>query len=260
MPGSTLSGQAPVGAAGFFGKLPERGDFLSRRLPPEFIRIWDPWIQAGLIEGQHLLGERWLDAYLVGPIWHFVLGHGVAGSSCWAGILMPSVDRVGRYFPLTIGDRVTDVANPFQVLQSAGDWFDRLQALALDALEGALTVEGLNTALIDLGAIPVSGHEHRQARRRTDARASGWRLGLSDPRRIAEVLPDLLHDTLTALHPVYSLWWSGGTEHMAPSLLVHQDLPREAAFTTLYTGDWSAGDWIDLGNRVQGSHSNPALL
>lgn len=260
MPGSNLSGQAAIDAAGFFGKLPERGDFLSRRLPSEFIGAWDPWLQAGLNAGHRLLGDRWLDVYLVGPIWHFVLTDGLAGPSPWAGILMPSVDRVGRYFPLTIAASVPAIGNPFYLLRSAANWLDRLQMLALEALEGALTVEDLNAALIELGRIPISGRQYRQETPRWARHTPAWRLGLSDPRQIAEVIPDLLHETLTARHPVYSLWWSGGTEHIAPSLLVHEGLPQHTAFTALYTGDWSAGGWIDLGSRVENGRRDPKLL
>ena len=44
----------------------------------------------------------WLDGYLASPSWRFLLMPGVMDGQPWAGVLMPSVDRVGRYYPLTI--------------------------------------------------------------------------------------------------------------------------------------------------------------
>ena len=35
-----------------------------------------------------------------------VLGAGVIGDGAWIGALMPSVDRVGRYYPLTVAQPV----------------------------------------------------------------------------------------------------------------------------------------------------------
>src|SRR5688572_18349977 len=97
---------APMDAAsatvGFFGKLPCRGDFLRRRVPEEFVAAWDEWLQLCLTQSREQLGDAWRDAYLAGPIWRFVLAEGVCGTGAYAGVLMPSVDRVGRCFPLTI--------------------------------------------------------------------------------------------------------------------------------------------------------------
>ncbi len=87
---------------GWYGKLPSLGDFASRRLPAEFINAWDAWLQEVLQATRDALGEGWLDCYLTMPIWRFVLLPGLVGPSGWAGVLMPSVDRVGRQFPLTV--------------------------------------------------------------------------------------------------------------------------------------------------------------
>ena len=86
---------------GWFGKLPGMGDFGQRRLPPRFRAVWDEWLQKGL---HALRAERedWVTDYLNAPIWYFALGEGIISPSAWIGVLMPSVDSVGRYFPLTL--------------------------------------------------------------------------------------------------------------------------------------------------------------
>ena len=93
--------------AGWYGKLPCLGDFASRRLPPDFIARWDGWLQRCDRDQRAQLGER--GSTPTSPA-RCGASH---GPSAWrrfraattralcAALLMPSVDRVGRYFPLT---------------------------------------------------------------------------------------------------------------------------------------------------------------
>ncbi len=83
---------------GIFGKLPWLGDFVTRRLPHSFVEPWDDWLQRGMAATREALGDGWLDSFLTAPVWRFLLPAGSAGPAM-AGVLMPSVDRVGRYFP-----------------------------------------------------------------------------------------------------------------------------------------------------------------
>ena len=101
---------------GWYGKLPTLGDFASRRLDGDFIDPWDRWLGEGLAAQREQLGAGWLDAYLGSPVWRFVLMPGVlpgpAGAAVLAGVLMPSVDKVGRYFPLTLVTRQEEDSLP----------------------------------------------------------------------------------------------------------------------------------------------------
>jgi type VI secretion system protein ImpM len=87
---------------GFYGKIPSEGDFVTRRLPWEFTSVWDDWLQQGMQASREALGERWLELYLSAPIWRFQVAPGVCGPIGWRGLFFASVDRVGRYFPLTL--------------------------------------------------------------------------------------------------------------------------------------------------------------
>ncbi len=131
--------------AGWFGKLPALGDFASRRLPQEFIQPWDSWLQQVVAGSQTILGERWLDTYLTSHIWRFVLAEDCLDSHAWAGILVPSVDRVGRYFPLCIAAELT----PDGVTSG---WFEALEDCARLAL-GSVEVDTFDAALM---AIPAA--------------------------------------------------------------------------------------------------------
>lgn len=127
------------GRPGFFGKLPWLGDFVTRGLPNSFVTPWDSWLQAGMAATREELGDAWLERFLTAPIWRFVLPAGCAGPAM-AGVLMPSVDRVGRYFPLTVAMPL-EADPPAEAPLAAAFWFDELEAVALAALDEAVSPE-----------------------------------------------------------------------------------------------------------------------
>ena len=142
---------------GFYGKLPCRGDFMQRRTPQGFVDVWDAWLQECLHESRRQLGERWLETYLTSPIWRFVLAEGICGESAYAGVMLPSVDRVGRYFPLTLISPLEPGSCLLEAACATGRaWFDAAEALALKALDaGDLDVQAFDAevdALPGLGA------------------------------------------------------------------------------------------------------------
>ena len=94
-------------AIGCYGKLPSVGDFITRRLPPTFVQTWDRWLQAGMAGSRARLGDRWEELYLTFPVWRFAIAPGSLGATGWAGVMMPSTDRVGRCFPLTLAAPVS---------------------------------------------------------------------------------------------------------------------------------------------------------
>ena len=48
---------------GFYGKLPSIGDFVSRRLPSDFIRPWDQWLQETLYLSKKELASTLLKSW-----------------------------------------------------------------------------------------------------------------------------------------------------------------------------------------------------
>jgi type VI secretion system protein ImpM len=139
---------------GWYGKLPTLGDFASRRLEADFIEPWDLWLGEGLQSQRDLLGDAWLDAYLQSPPWRFMLLPGVLPGfdpECTlAGVLMPSVDRVGRYFPLTIAATIARLPSSAPDYEALLGWLHRLEDTALDALQDDWTIEQLEEALVGL--------------------------------------------------------------------------------------------------------------
>lgn len=85
-----------------FGKLPSHGDFIARGLDAEARAAWDAWLSDGLAGARAALGEGFDAAYEAAPPWRFVLGPGALGDSWRAGAMTPSVDAVGRRFPVVM--------------------------------------------------------------------------------------------------------------------------------------------------------------
>src|SRR4030095_2773226 len=122
----------PVGI-GFYGKLPSHGDFLRRRVSDAFVGVWDPWLQECLAESRVTLGPRWLDVYLTSPAWRFACAPGVFEREPVMGLMVPSVDRVGRYFHLTLVATLPAHVNVIAAATAAA-FFDGAERLVLETL------------------------------------------------------------------------------------------------------------------------------
>lgn len=135
-----------AGPFGAYGKMPSAGDFFRIAPPPGFVEAWDPWLQQALLAGPQAFGGGWDAIYMSAPIWRFTLAAGVAGPTSVVGVVMPSVDRVGRRFPLTLACGMA--AGPIGPVHFANDGlFEALEDLALAALDDGMTRDRLAEAL-----------------------------------------------------------------------------------------------------------------
>lgn len=119
---------------GYFGKLPFAGDFLRRGLSAGFTTAMDRWLQGVIVTARAQIGEdHWAEIYFSAPIWRFSVAPGLLGPGGAAGIVMPSIDRVGRQFPFCIA---TETALPPVAANLAlQPVVDRLERLALAMIE-----------------------------------------------------------------------------------------------------------------------------
>jgi type VI secretion system protein ImpM len=138
---------SPTAIPGWYGKIPSLGDFASRRLPVEFVKAWDAWLQDVIPATRAEVGDAWLDFYLTMPIWRFVFLPGLVTPSGWAGVLMPSVDRVGRHFPLTIAVELESHTAAAHAVFEGTAWFAGLEDAALGVLDPTRGVDDLDAAL-----------------------------------------------------------------------------------------------------------------
>jgi type VI secretion system protein ImpM len=208
---------------GFYGKLASRGDFVSRALPQSFIRPWDSWLASGLLASQNHLGAGWLNAYLVSPLWRFVLAPGVCGPDAAVGVVMPSIDRVGRYFPLTVAALLDHDTDPASLVAGPDAWFEQVEELLLSTLDAGATFEGFSEGIDSLGA-PAC--QPRLSGRRF---ASLQRVDATDPQARMAALAELACEGA-------SLWWGRGSQQISPGLLRCQGLPAAGDFAQFLLG------------------------
>jgi type VI secretion system protein ImpM len=238
----TVSGESF--AVGWYGKIPGAGDFIARRVPAAFSEPWDRWLQVAIEGSKQRLGTEWRDNFLSMPAWRFVLGPHIAGSSAWAGLMMPSVDAVGRYFPLTVASALPsaglDVA---ATLLRAGRWFDEIETIALEAIAPRADTAAVDAAL---------------AKRRFEAR---WLAGPeagdvtvpirgSRPQMLCvglgatdTAIPAALREFASRLCEPYSAWLAEPSELFGRALLLCETLPAGEQFCAMMDGHWPEHGW-----------------
>jgi len=226
-----------VERTGFFGKVTSHGDFVTRRLVAEFQQPWDAWLQAGLQHSKAALGAGWLVTYLSSPIWRFALAPGVCGAHARAGLLMPSVDRVGRHFPLTLACALDAAAPLLDCVTAHHHWYAQLELLALSSLQEDFSLDAFDAAAEALAFPTAAAHgPHGEAIALTGI----------DPPALAQARADgggLAATIAEAALAGQCLWWTDGSPQVAPCLMLSRGLPSAGAFAALLDGDCRRHGW-----------------
>jgi len=231
--------------AGFFGKLPSHGDFVSRRLSREFLHVWDQWLQRCIGESKATLGDDWLNVYLTSPIWRFAMTSGVCDGESHVGLLMPSVDRVGRYFPLSIVAAMPGSASPLSIANAAGEWFQQAEALLLSVLdENAPAFDAFDTSVELMTLDPIGVDSTTDVGiDQNGSTARSWRTSIPDGISFAAVACRLADRIIVDQLGPYSIWWTEGSASVAPSLLVTKVLPDPTQFVAMLSGTRIPQEW-----------------
>lgn len=224
-------------AAGWYGKIPSTGDFIVRRLPAAFHDAWDRWLQASMEGSRERLGAHWLESYRSMPAWRFLLSPGMVTTNAWAGLLTPSVDSVGRYFPLT-------VACPLPALnldlpataQAASPWFDDIEAIVFEILE-----QRTDALRADAAISARTFQEKWLCRRETAPDATVPFRTARQQMLVAS--PAHLGARAAQLAEPYAIWLSGESEAFARCALACESLPSAAQFCGMMEGRWLEHGW-----------------
>jgi len=222
---------------GFYGKLPAKGDFLGRRLPRSFVDTWDAWLQDAIGQSREAMGDGWLEAYLTSPLWRFVLGPDVCGQDPMAGVMMPSVDRVGRYFPLALAIPVPGCNRPFGLALANDAWFARVEDLALSVLDDGADFDSFEAGVGAIGAPALEGDLDTRSLEGTCA------VSLPGLEALGDAAPNLVDAVISTLAPRWSVWWSSGSEAVPPTFLVAAGLPPPHGYAALLDGGWERWGW-----------------
>jgi type VI secretion system protein ImpM len=186
--------------AGYFGKIPARGDFVSAGLPSAVVKTWDQCISAALAEAKSALGDRWPDVWLQAPVWRFALPETMCGPAPLLGLWMPSIDKAGRHFPLMIAATCPGTT-PEQMRRHGTAWLDAAEDAGRDAIADDLTPEQLTAS------IPPT------------------------PDRTASPDIPLADDLRPCLDA--GLWWTDGSPLVTAQELVLGTMPDAAAFRAM---------------------------
>lgn len=217
---------------GWYGKLPSLGDFASRRLPENMLHGLDEWLQRVMSHSHEHFAADWLDTYLQAPVWRFVLGEGTLDALVWAGILLPSVDRVGRYFPLVLCGALPtlDVSTP--VLERLDAWMSALEEAARTALDPAAGVAEFearlgNCLIPEISPIQPSLLGQALARGETFVTLEG-----ESGKAFPGALGDVAASAARVLFASNSLWWCNTPQGSAGGFAC-RGLPSGAVFARM---------------------------
>ncbi|MDW6026576.1 type VI secretion system-associated protein TagF [Mesorhizobium sp. BAC0120] len=216
---------------GIFGKLPQKRDFIALNLPRAVLEPFETWLQSAVAASRNELGQAWQDIYLVSPIWRFWIGSDILTTAC-AGALMPSVDSVGRFFPLSI----LYLAEPGQtIIPPAFDpqdvWYFMLEERLLSVLDpkAEIAVERLTEGLLppESGVLPPAPLPVRVKR------GSVWR---SEGGAASEVLSVMMTADYWDTTAGRSFWWTNGGAASGPLIYARNALPDPLFYVDMLKG------------------------
>jgi len=241
---------------GLFGKLPSHGDFVRRRVSEAFVEAWDGWLRQCLSKSQTTLGDRWVDVYLTSPAWRFASAAGACGPAPAIGVMVPSVDRVGRFFPLTLVAELPDDVSLIGASNRAAPFFEAAEQLLIETLaDEQIDFDRFDQRVVRLGdaleptALPPAVALDTAAAAVTRD-AGAWQIPIGEASRLGGVFEQLLALQLASVYGPFVLWWTDGSAIVEPSCLITSGLPDPAIFGALLDGSWSEYQWRTVPARI----------
>ncbi len=243
MPGKTLSTTLPLSALdaasnpapGWFGKVVMLGDFANRRLSPEFISACDHWLSQGVAASRVQLGSAWLDTYLTGPLWRFAWAPGVVGAQWWFGTLMPSVDAVGRYFPLVVASARPGAPASAGTFETLANWYRHIGDAALATLVPGASLEALEA---QLAGAPLLRDDASPPQPGLELLSNRERFSVSQAASLQHWAEALVWRLAMARYAGHSFWWPTQGAGEPLSLSVVPGLPDPDQFSLMLEGRW----------------------
>ena len=217
---------------GWYGKLAMLGDFAHRRLPLGFVKACDAWLSQGIAASRKSLGSAWQGNYLTAPLWCFAWSPRVVDEQWWFGVLMPSVDAVGRYFPLVVAFSTEHAPTEPHALAQWAQWYDSAGACALQTLQGQATLDEFESALAAAGT-PLTTAPAAFAP--PQAFTSELQLHPAQGAWPQDAATIVLR-SLTARLQGQSIWWVQGDSETPPPVTVMRGLPTANRFVAILQG------------------------
>ena len=234
-------------SAGLFGKLPAKRDFIGMNASCRFLETWEPWLQAGVAMSKQMLGDAWVETYNRAPIWRYWLGADFCGEAM-IGAFMPSVDGVGRSFPLAIfvGEGDASLAPP--ELEPNDAWFGAAEAVLLDALEPGATLELIAEKV---GALPAPALEPRTMKNGSfEELANGSVVARDVGSEVSAAFLAARRFGRRRAFASQTFWWTIGGEGFPSLGLLEVGLPPATRFADMLSGSFSDRAAVALGDAT----------
>jgi type VI secretion system protein ImpM len=219
---------------GLFGKLTAKRDFIALYAPRTFLNAWEPWMQSSISASRDTLGSGWQSAFLSAPIWRFWLGSEICGATV-AGAFMPSLDGVGRYYPLTLfAYSEPGMAIPPPDIDAQNAWYHAVEDYLLTTLDKAVTFEQTSGALDQLP--PPAGLTAAVPQDNLDAVADGTMAARATDSTLQELFVALRVANFASIYAAASFWWTIGGGDYQPLALCCRKMPDPFLFAGMLTG------------------------
>lgn len=230
-----MSSKTLTSKFGYFGKVPDIGDYIQSGVTVEFTDIWSEWLQSVLAVSKEQLSNRWLETFLTSPVWHFSISPGLCGDKTVIGTMMPSIDQVGRHYFFTTIREVE--LSPYYYWKNRG-WSEKAESHLLklfddnNSLEDWLSVFSNNDWLVE-----------------QDFDISEPRIVAKNPKGIvlediSELSEDVLvHYLLEFSFGNYCIWWTSGSKSVEQCKVVTSGLPFVGQFSAMLDGEWENWGW-----------------
>lgn len=227
---------------GLFGKLGTKRDFIALATPHSFLEVWEPWIQACMSASRHQLAAEWQNAFLTAPVWRFWLGADICGATV-LGAIMPSLDGVGRYYPLTL---LAMADPPYSIpppdLNTQDQWFAAAEAFLLSTLDQTKSFDDISTAL-EVMPGPLAAVVSDS----TETIAIGETMvGIFAAGRTFQDSLLMLRQGNHGTSAAASFWWTEGGGSFPPMAFCSRGMPDPFRCTIMLTGTFA-------GNEIEGA-------
>jgi type VI secretion system protein ImpM len=234
-------------AAGLFGKLPAKRDFIGTNASRRFLEVWEPWLQSGVAMSKQMLNAGWTETYNRAPIWRYWLGADLCGEAT-IGAFMPSVDGVGRSFPLCIFVGEGDASLPPPELEQNDAWFEAAETVLLDALEPGATLEVIAEKVMGL---PSPALQPRITKDHgLEELADGAVIARDIGEQVSAAFLAARRFGRRRAFASQTFWWTIGGEGFPSLALSEVGLPPATRFTDMLTGVFSNGAAVVLGDAT----------
>jgi type VI secretion system protein ImpM len=152
---------------------------------------------------------------------------------------MPSLDAIGRYYPLTLIAHADDGRTiPPPELDPQDGWFDAAENYLLSILDQSATFETVTSGLETL----VRPSDDAPAAQRSDVVAmKGGMVAQLNQHAVPELFAALRVADHADVYAAATFWWTIGGEDYQPVAMSAKRMPDPFQFTEMLTGKFAFG-------------------